>query len=272
LSFPCAGARDRRAQSSPPAARRRRPEPARPMQAQPDGRMRVAWARAAAPKAKDAAAEKPAKKRAGKRKTRDRSSSSSQSPPPPRKRKKEKQKTAVSSSSASSSSTSSDSDKGSTGSSSSSSSPAAKKKGKSRKADKEAKWSLLNDIWPLETRPGRLQDKAYVNRQSWRTLHALQDRYEREAEKKGFGSAIFGKDQKLKKTRFSSKSDDGFTKLHKARWLRLPLAPPDKYWKDVPRAHEQRFRHVQLAHYGAESQVNEKVVLSLHDRQVMDFT
>jgi len=126
----------------------------------------------------------------------------------------------------------------------------------------------LNDIWPLERRPRKLQDKKYVEQLSWRTLSALQDRYEKEAERKGVGAAIFGKDQKLRKTTFKRKSDDGFAKLHPARFLRLPLATPDKYWRKVPRCHEQRFRHVQLGHYGAESQINEKVILAMHDRQV----
>ena len=140
--------------------------------------------------------------------------------------------------------------------------------GGSRKRKEADTWDLLNDIWPMEERPRKLQDKRYVGKLSWPTLMALQDRYEKEAEKKGVGSAIYGKDRKLKKTRFRAKTDDGYARLHAARWLRLPMAAPDKYWRKVPRAHDQRFRHLQLAHYGAESQINEKVILSLHDRQV----
>ena len=111
-----------------------------------------------------------------------------------------------------------------------------------------------------------------MSRLSWPTLMALQDRYEKEAEKKGVGSAIYGKDRKLKKVVFKKKKDDGYAKLHPARWLRLPMAAPDKYWAGVPRAHEQKFRHLQLGHYGAESQINERVILSLHDRQVCNGT
>ncbi len=178
-----------------------------------------------------------------------------------------------SSSESSSSGSSSSTEAASSGTSSSSSaSPAPssrKKAAKGKKDDRDAKWALLNDIWPIENRPKKLQDKEYVNRQSWRTLHALQDRYEKEAERKGFGAAIFGKDAKLRKLSFKKKSDDGYVKLHPARWLRLPMAAPDKYWSLVPRAHDQRFRHLQLGHYGAESQINEKVILGMHDRQVI---
>ena len=40
----------------------------------------------------------------------------------------------------------------------------------------------------------------------------------------------------------------------------------------MPKCHDQRFRHVQLGHYGAESQINEKVILAMHDRQVRNGT
>jgi hypothetical protein len=212
------------------------------------------------------------KKAREKRSRRQASSSSSESEERGARHGKRKKKRRA----ASPTSSSEDSDPSSSGaasgagssSSSSSGGDATGRKRRGKKSDEEAKWALLNDIWPIETRPKKLQDKRYVNRQSWRTLHALQDRYEKEAERKGFGAAIFGKDQKLKKSSFKKKTDDGYTRLHPARWQRLPMAPPDKYWDAVPRAHEQRFRHLQLGHYGAESQINEKVILSLHDRQV----
>jgi len=216
--------------------------------------------------------------RKGKQKRRrERSSSGSVSSPEkgraPRKRRKDKKKkerSRSSSSSESSSDAGGESSADSSGSSGSSSASGGSVKGRKggRKKDSQGKWAMLNDIWPLERRPRKLQDKRYVEQLSWRTLNALQDRYEKEEERKGVGAAIFGKDQKLKKTTFKKKADDGFARLHPARFLRLPLAAPEKYWKKVPKCHEQRFRHVQLGHYGAESQVNEKVILAMHDRQV----
>lgn len=76
---------------------------------------------------------------------------------------------------------------------------------------------MLNDVWPVESRPSKLQVKEYVEKLSWETLNALQDRYEKAAERKGVGSAIFGRDRKLKKISFKPQSDDGFAKLHPAR-------------------------------------------------------
>ena len=203
---------------------------------------------------------------------RGRSPSSSEEDSPVRKKAKAGKKKKVaepSSSSGSSSGSGESSSESGSESRGSGSSPGESGRGGGRKRGKDAAtWTLLNDIWPLEERPKKLQDRRYVSRLSWPTLMALQDRYEKEAEKKGVGSAIYGKDRRLKKIRFRGRSDDGYAKLHRARWLRLPMAAPDKYWKRVPRTHEQRFRHLQLAHYGAESQINEKVILSLHDRQV----
>ena len=98
----------------------------------------------------------------------------------------------------------------------SSSSPVSESEGESD--DSAGKWDLLNDVWPVETRPSKLQVKEYVEKLSWETLNALQDRYEKAAEKKGVGAAIFGRDRKLKKIAFGPKSDDGFTKLHPARY------------------------------------------------------
>jgi len=204
------------------------------------------------------------KRKAGKKRARAASASSSED----EKAKSKKAKAGRSRRRVPSSSSSSSSSESSSLSDSSSSSGSVKGVKKGGEKAEEVTWTLLNDIWPLEERPQKLQDKRYVSQLSWQTLMGLQDRYEKEMEKKGVGAAIFGKDRKLSKVQFKKKADDCCEKLHPARWLRLPMTAPEKYWGKVPRAHEQRFRHLQLAHYGAESQINEKVILSLHDRQV----
>jgi hypothetical protein len=47
----------------------------------------------------------------------------------------------------------------------------------------------------------------------------------------------------------------------------LPFVPPGDYWKDTPTKREQVFRHVPLAHLGAEGQLSEKVIVRAHDLQ-----
>ena len=49
---------------------------------------------------------------------------------------------------------------------------------------------------------------------------------------------------------------------------RMPFVEPEAYYKDVPTKREQIFRHIQLAHLGAEGQIKESVIVRAHDRQV----
>lgn len=48
----------------------------------------------------------------------------------------------------------------------------------------------------------------------------------------------------------------------------MPFVEPEAYYKDVPTKREQIFRHIQLAHLGAEGQIKESVIVRANDRQV----
>ena len=89
--------------------------------------------------------------------------------------------------------------------------------GAGNRAELDAKWELLKDVWPINARPKKLRQRQHVDGLSWETLTALQTRYEKEAERKGVGAAIYGRDRKLKKAVFKKQSDNGFSKLHPAR-------------------------------------------------------
>ena len=74
-------------------------------------------------------------------------------------------------------------------------------------------------------------------------ISQFKDHYEKEEEKKGAGSAVYGKDQKLKPVSFKKGKDDGVSKLHPARFeLRMPLSVPKKYWHKIP-ARREVYRH-----------------------------
>jgi hypothetical protein len=75
------------------------------------------------------------------------------------------------------------------------------------------------------------------------------------------GAALYGKDLKGKRQKFKSGSDDGHTRLHKARFCRMPLSRPKKYYKLVPKRRQEIFRHFPLEHYGADNQVAEQVIV-----------
>jgi hypothetical protein len=62
----------------------------------------------------------------------------------------------------------------------------------------------------------------------------------------------------------------GLYKIIIRRHERLPFVPPADYWKDTPMKRDQVFRHVPLAHLGAEGQLSEKVIVRAHDLQVQE--
>ena len=72
------------------------------------------------------------------------------------------------------------------------------RKGKRRGVD----WELLEDLWPLENRPRRLKEKRAVKGMSMGQLMRIKEQYEKENEKKGLGSAVYGRDKKPKAKKF----------------------------------------------------------------------
>lgn len=201
---------------------------------------------------------------------------------PSKKAKKKKKKVSSSSSSDGSESSSSDSDSDSSSSSSSQDSSKAssssesesgndktKKGGKKeckRKRKNDAIWERLKDIWALEERPDHMKKRSGVRDMSLTEIIRYKEHFEKEAEKRGAGAAIFGKDKKLKVKKYKAQKDNGADKLHPARWERLPTVEPRKYWRKVPKRRENVYRHLHLGHYGAEGLVNEVTLVRLHDR------
>jgi len=208
-----------------------------------------------------------------------------------KKKKSNRVKSRKDSSSSSSSSTSScsSSDSGSTSdsnsssreSSSGSSSDTSVEAGKRDKSKQEAgsgrkkkkkrgtMWQKLKEAWPKDKRPAELLDKDYVN-SSWTfdELMSYKKEWVGQVEARGDGEAVFGKDSKPRAVKYAKKKDDGVTKLHEARWARLPLSEPEAYWKKVPKKREHVYRHISLAHYGAEGLIPEAAIVKMHDRQV----
>lgn len=89
-----------------------------------------------------------------------------------------------------------------------------------------------------------------------------------EREKKGLGSDAFGRDIKPKKKRFGKATDDGERRLHAARFLPLPFGEPSGYWRKVPTAHEEVYRHLPLADVGAGC-IPEKTIVRMHNRKAV---
>ena len=155
-----------------------------------------------------------------------------------------------------------------TGSGEESGSKRRKRKKKEKEQGSAGNWEIMSKVWPMETRPAHLRVKKVVEKTSLSRLIKLKELYEKEAEKKGVGAAIFGLDEKISTVSYKAKKDNGKDKLHPARWERLPLSEPRKYWRKVPKKREEIFRHLNLSHYGAEGLINEATLVRLHDRQV----
>ena len=154
---------------------------------------------------------------------------------------------------------------GTSDSSSSSSDDGWKKsrKGKRRGVD----WELLEDLWPIEDRPRRLKEKRAVKGMSMGQLMRIKEQYEKENEKKGLGSAVYGRDKKPKAKKFKAQKDDGEKKLHPARFESLPRVAPAKFWKHVPTGRSEVYRHLPLQHLGVDG-VAESTIVKLHNRKV----
>ena len=77
-------------------------------------------------------------------------------------------------------------------------------------------------------------------------LMRIKEQYEKENEKKGLGSAVYGRDKKPKAKKFKAQKDDGEKKLHPARFESLPRVAPAKFWKHVPTGRSEVYRHLPL--------------------------
>ena len=65
---------------------------------------------------------------------------------------------------------------------------------------------------------------------------------------------------------FPAAPDDCFNKLHPARWLRAPLAPPVTWWKHVPLKLSHTLSSLPLEHLSLENSFAPPTIRKLHDR------
>jgi hypothetical protein len=141
-----------------------------------------------------------------------------------------------------------------------------KKKKRKQKIAKDFDAELLEELWPVEDRPKRLQKKKVVQTMSMSKLLKMQESYTRVQEKKGIGKEVYGKDKKPKSVLFKAKKDDGEKKLHPARFESLPRIEPSRYWKNVPTVREHIYRHLPWQHLGVD--MPESTVVKMHNRKV----
>ena len=131
-------------------------------------------------------------------------------------------------------------------------------------------WSLLASIWPVRDRPDNLQREDVVNAIAFDTLLAMA-KFQKETR---VGSATSGskssftKDTLPNSTLFKEQRDNGVKKLHEARFLRLPLTDPKKWWDKMPLTRSHKYRNIPLKFMGCQGQIAEKTIENTHDRAV----
>lgn len=128
----------------------------------------------------------------------------------------------------------------------------------------------MDSIWPVRERPENLQRPEVVNQIEFPTLLAMA-KYHKESKVGAATSgakASFTKDTLPSSTLFREQRDDGVKKLHEARFLRLPLADPKKWWSKVPLSRTHKYRNIPLKFMGCQGQVAEKTIENAHDRAI----
>jgi hypothetical protein len=139
--------------------------------------------------------------------------------------------------------------------------------GKKSKRKRNVDWELMEDMWPEEDRPKKLRSRKFVESITIDQFFKYKEHYEKEAERKGLGSAVFGKDKKPKVKKYKAMKDDGESRLHPARFVGLPRVDPSKYWEKVPTCRQEVYRHLPLRHLGLEG-INEQTIVKMHNRKV----
>lgn len=133
-------------------------------------------------------------------------------------------------------------------------------------------WEWLEDEWPLEERPRILQDKEKVKSLSMGVLAKMQKNYllkkrieaKENARAKGAGKAA--RDTPPKTILFKEAQDDGKEVLHDARWLRLPISEPTKWFPKTPKIRTEIYKALPLKFCGADNSIANKTLERSHDR------
>jgi len=79
-------------------------------------------------------------------------------------------------------------------------------------------------------------------------------------------STSFNPDKKPKATTFKKAKDNGFKKLHEARYLRYPLAGLKDWWKHMPKTRTHIYKNLDLKFMGGNNKLTQKTIHGLHDR------
>jgi hypothetical protein len=124
-------------------------------------------------------------------------------------------------------------------------------------------------MWNIDFRPPFLQTIKGCADHTIEAVMGFKVQYDKEAERRNLGEDIFQRDGVTRKIRFKAQSDNGTTKLHLARYLRLPLVHPKDYYKNMPSRRDVVVRNFPMDHYGLTGQIKDDVIGKVHNRTVV---
>ena len=139
--------------------------------------------------------------------------------------------------------------------------------------DPGSNWNILYNYWPVEKRPIALQNKSKFNQMPMDQLLQLAkfDRDNTKAVESDLTSS-YTRDKKPLAIKYPEAKDDGFKKLHPARFERFPLADIKDWWKKVPRVRSHQYKNLPLQYSGTHNKVTLRTIQQMHDRtKVLSF-
>ena len=128
-------------------------------------------------------------------------------------------------------------------------------------------WDLIYD-WPLNSRPPKMQNKKKVNRMTLEEVMAAFNLAQATSKANNINKSFQAraKDVKLPSTTFERAKDDGKKRLHKARWLQLPIMSPAKHCRFLPLKRYPVILNLPLSFAGADNKIADRTVETFHDR------
>jgi hypothetical protein len=143
-----------------------------------------------------------------------------------------------------------------------------RKRAKHAKQQLKDKLALFEETWPSELRPPHMRKMSMLRDMTYDTFLRTKDTFDKLEASKNLGEETSARDAKAKKTKYKKGKDDGRKRLHKARWNRQPLVPPEEFYKKVPKKQATVIRHFPMEHLGITGQVPDATITHMHNRAV----
>jgi hypothetical protein len=115
------------------------------------------------------------------------------------------------------------------------------------------KFRAINRSWAPEDRPDDLQTMEDFEDFTYGEAMIMKDNMEKEKKRRDLGEDVCQQDSKPKKIKHKAATDNGTSKLHEARYHRMPICHPKEYYHKMPKKREEIIRSQQAILQRADS-------------------